>query len=118
MRACLGLPGQPCDELVQSGSRCPSCEAIRIQARRQAQDANRPTASARGYGAPWRPIRAEHLAMEPDCVFCGALATEVDHIIAKRDGGTDDHVNLRSLCKPCHSRRTARDQLGWGAASR
>jgi hypothetical protein len=61
------------------------------------------------------------LEREPWCRFHAeqgvrVRATEVDHILAKRDGGTDDRGNLRSLCKPCHSRRTAVDQSGWGPA--
>ena len=74
----------------------------------------RPSASQRGYGAQWRRVRAEHLEMEPDCRSCGAPAREVDHIVTRRSGGSDDHDNLRSLCKPCHSRRTAIEQSGWG----
>ena len=31
---------------------------------------------------------------------------EVDHILAVADGGTDDPINLRLLCVPCHKLRT------------
>lgn len=34
---------------------------------------------------------------------------EVDHIVEVAHGGTDDLSNLRSVCKPCHRRRTATD---------
>ncbi|MBX3001917.1 MAG: HNH endonuclease [Caldilineaceae bacterium] len=37
-------------------------------------------------------------------------ATEVHHIIALRDGGRNEEGNLRSLCKTCHSKRTARGE--------
>lgn len=39
------------------------------------------------------------------------VATDVDHIVTKRNGGTDDQFNLRSLCHACHSRRTLRDSV-------
>ena len=62
------------------------------------------------------------LAAEPLCHDCkqgGAInggggvitvATEVHHIVALRDGGTNDLDNLMSLCKTCHSKRTARGE--------
>lgn len=57
--------------------------------------------------------RPAALAREPLCRMCKehglvTAATEVDHI----DGNSrnNDPDNLRSLCKPCHSGRTARDQ--------
>jgi len=83
----------------------------------------RPSARRRGYDRDWERIRAEHLELEPWCRFHLELgdrvpATEVDHILARRRGGTDDHSNLRSLCKPHHSRRTAIDQSGWGGATK
>lgn len=34
-------------------------------------------------------------------------AWEVDHIVAVKDGGTDDPANLRLLCRRCHVERTA-----------
>ena len=84
-------------------------------------DAARPSARRRGYDRHWEKTRAEHLELEPWCRFhlsrgLHVRATEVDHVIARRRGGTDDHANLRSLCKPCHSRQTAIEQSGWGGA--
>lgn len=40
-----------------------------------------------------------------------AVATEVDHIIAKANGGGDDDSNLQSICRPCHRRKTAADRM-------
>ena len=31
---------------------------------------------------------------------------ELDHVIERSDGGTDDLSNLRLLCKPCHKDKT------------
>ena len=33
-------------------------------------------------------------------------ASEVDHIIEKTDGGTDDDSNLEAICNPCHTAKT------------
>jgi 5-methylcytosine-specific restriction protein A len=34
--------------------------------------------------------------------ICRARANQVDHIIPASRGGSDDQVNLRALCWPCH----------------
>ena len=82
----------------------------------QAADRERGSSTERGYGRQWRKVRAAVLADEPLCRMCAEqgttmAATEVDHV----DGNSsnNDRANLRPLCKPCHSRRTLRDQ-GWG----
>jgi 5-methylcytosine-specific restriction protein A len=40
------------------------------------------------------------------------VATEVDHV----DGNSQNNLfaNLRSLCKPCHSAKTARENGSFG----
>ena len=70
----------------------------------------------RGYGARWRKLRVMILAREPYCQAdgCNEWATEVDHIVPLRDGGTDRVDNLQGLCKSCHSRKTATEDGGWG----
>lgn len=79
---------------------------------RMHRDAGRASASQRGYGSEWRIIRAEHLLMEPYCADgCGERATEVDHIVPRRQGGTDDHDNLQSLTKAHHSAKTMRESV-------
>lgn len=70
----------------------------------------------------WRKLRekflAEHLfcecthhACNHPAVGCLDVSTaEVDHIIPREDGGaTWDWDNLQRLCKPCHSRKTQRE---------
>jgi 5-methylcytosine-specific restriction protein A len=37
------------------------------------------------------------------------LASQVDHIVAKANGGTDDLSNLRAICGPCHALKTIHD---------
>ena len=87
----------PCPYLAFKDGRC-----------KQHQRAPRPSPTRRGYGPKWKKIRDEHLLMEPRCRACGTQATDVDHVIPKRLGGSDDHGNLQSLCHPCHSSKTAR----------
>ena len=62
--------------------------------------------------AAWKKLRALVLSEQPLCPECGArqiieVATEVHHI---NDNANDNsRENLIGLCKPCHSRHTARD---------
>lgn len=73
---------------------------------------DRPSPAARGYDASWYRERARHLKAHPVCEerrkCSGARATEVDHTTTMRDGGTNEWHNLKAMCKPCHSSKTAR----------
>lgn len=96
----------------------------RQQAKRE-QDARRGSSTARGYDADWRRLRAAFLAKNPVCLFCEAaglivLAQVVDHIISfhERPELRLEWSNLRSLCKECHDRRTAREQAFGGKGAR
>ena len=40
-------------------------------------------------------------------------ANEVDHIIPKKHGGESEVSNLQSLCKNCHSKKTAVEDGRW-----
>lgn len=83
--------------------------------------APRLSAHARGYGRDWQALRLSHLAQHPLCVPCSAAgltteATEVDHATPHR-GDRDllmDPGNLTSMCKPCHSKKTVREDGGFG----
>lgn len=85
--------------------------------RKAAFDKTRPTAQERGYDKAWYRFRFAFLASNPFCSHpaCRERATEVDHIKSVRDRPDLrlDPANCRSLCKPHHSQRTARDQ-GFG----
>ena len=37
------------------------------------------------------------------------LATDLDHIIALENGGTNDESNYQGLCSPCHKTKTLKD---------
>ena len=43
------------------------------------------------------------------CQFdgCGGVATTVNHIVERANGGTDDPTNLEAICNACHDRLTA-----------
>jgi 5-methylcytosine-specific restriction protein A len=110
-------PARPCTwhgcaALVDDGGRCPAH-------RREAEQV-RGSAARRGYGKQWRDTRIAYLAAHPWCAHLGCInpATDVDHIdglgpLAPRG---HDWANLRALCHPHHSQRTARDQPGgWNA---
>ena len=84
-------------------------------------DASRPSAAKRGYGSKWQRTRAAKLAQDPMCEDCAAAglttaANEVDHIDGMGPNGERGHDldNLRSLCKPCHARKTVLCDGGFG----
>lgn len=100
LRPC-GAPA--CPALVESGL----CPEHKLKYNRQ-----RGSSWKRGYSAGWKKIRDAVLAEEPNCRECKAAgrlvrAIQVDHIVRRRDGGTDERSNLRPLCLQCHGRKTA-----------
>jgi len=72
------------------------------------------SSTERGYGWRWQKLRAQVLREEPLCRACAprvVAATDVDHVVSKAKGGTDDRSNLQPLCEPCHKAKTARDRV-------
>lgn len=69
----------------------------------------------RGYGTAWDKARQATLKRDRHlCQVCEAagrvtVATEVDHITPKAEGGTDDMSNLAAICSNCHKAKTARE---------
>ncbi|MBN6777423.1 HNH endonuclease [Pseudoclavibacter alba] len=62
----------------------------------------------------WRATRQRILSRDNyQCTWiergqrCTAKATDVDHIVNRRDGGTHDDTNLRSLCRTHHARKSS-----------
>lgn len=77
--------------------------------------------STRLYGVRWRKERVEFLLANPLCKHHrerGEVvpANEVDHEIPHRGDMTLfwDKSNWQGLCKPCHSRKTAQENGGFG----
>lgn len=75
--------------------------------------------SRKQYGRAWRQIRNRYIQAHPWCVAClkqekMTLAEEVDHILPLSRGGTHDERNLQSVCKSCHSRKSAKEGSRWG----
>lgn len=99
-----------CAELTLDG-RCP--------AHQRQYDNSRGTAAERGYGARWRRLRMMILRRDPICRMCNrAASVHVDHIVPRARGGQDTDGNLQGLCPSCHSRKTAREDGGFGHAPR
>lgn len=81
----------------------------------------RRTSTQRGYGYRWQQTRIGFLKSHPLCAECerqGRVrqANEVDHIIPHK-GDMDlfwDRDNWQPMCAPCHSRKTATEDGGFG----
>ncbi|MGE5618439.1 MAG: HNH endonuclease [Sphingomonadaceae bacterium] len=101
----------PCKNKVPAGSGGLCAEHKKT---RQIGRSTRPGMSYRGYKSKWKKTRDQFLKRYPWCVVCGRPAVNVDHIIPKSQGGTDDENNLQSMCQSCHSRKTAIQSSGWG----
>ena len=93
--------------------------AISEAARKRAYDDARPNRSAI-YGRRWRALRAAYLARNPICECgCGYPATVVDH--RQPHNGNPALIyawdNLQAMTKPCHDRKTASRDGGFGNPS-
>jgi 5-methylcytosine-specific restriction endonuclease McrA len=66
------------------------------------------------YGKTWRAKGQILATTHPTCSICNEPATEVDHVLPKRLGGSDLDYNLQSLCLRCHARKTGRE-AGFGS---
>lgn len=122
-----------CLKPVLQGTRYCAIHAEKGRKRDEAQEARarqirekrrrelRGSSAARGYGSKWQRLRNRFIAQHPICQECqrrGIIkaATDVDHIIPHH-GDTEllyDEANLQSLCHECHSRKTAREDGGFG----
>ena len=82
-RPCLG-----CRTLIRTGSYCRACR----------------NTTGRGYGHHHQQRAHATIAAHPYCSNCGATTDlTADHVVPVSDGGA--HSQLRTLCRPCNSRR-------------
>lgn len=66
-------------------------------------------------GRQWLRLRAQVLETEPRCLRClqaGKLsaATQVDHIVPLKRGGSNEISNLQPLCHDCHAHKSAAER--------
>lgn len=96
-------------------------------ARKRELDERRGTATSRGYDVRWRRFREQWLRQHPICgdrirgrsaehSACAATGrvtpgTDVDHIVPHSGDPALfwDEVNLQTLCRECHNRKTAQE---------
>jgi 5-methylcytosine-specific restriction enzyme A len=102
-----------CGKLVSDGRYCQAHKRER-NANRFA-DTHRGSRHERGYGTAWDRLRVCILQRDnglcQPCIKQGrvTMATQVDHIVQKKDGGTDEESNLQAICTECHKFKTARE---------
>ena len=107
-----GHPG--CGRLVGSQGRYCAAHLTDQRIGRFA-DPLRGSRQAKGYGADWEKARKRVLSRDKGlCQVCLAEgkyrpAKQVDHIIPKANGGTDDDSNLQAICVECHQQKTLRE---------
>lgn len=101
-----------CGRLVDSPGFCEEHKADAVGWRPDRERGNR---HARGFGLNWERTRAEIMKRDKglcqSCLRAGrvVLATSIDHIVNRAEGGGDDHSNLEALCDPCHKAKTAKE---------
>lgn len=131
-RPCL-QPG--CAALVRGGGgRCEQHTQVRTEIARE-KDRERGSAASRGYGYRWSQTSKGFLKRHPLCIECmksGRVAESkvTDHIVphrlaeALKSEDSEriqtarelfwDRANWQPLCYPCHSRKTASEDGGFG----
>jgi len=78
----------------------------------------RGTRHERGYGNAWDRLRLQVLKRDLylcQCDECAKTdrvrtASEVDHILPKVNGGTDEMSNLQAIHPECHKAKTIKDE--------
>lgn len=109
-----------CGALVRGVRYCPKHEYL-TRVVTQQHDERRESSTQRGYSYKWQQARKGFLAKHPLCAECECqgritAATDLDHIIPHK-GDKDafwTRSNWQALCHPCHSRKTATEDGGWG----
>lgn len=119
------MPTKPrhfCNWMGPAGARCNELTAYRFcNTHRNDYDRTRRKLNPKDrnfYGTEyWRRIRDEQLDEYPFCQWpvdegqCNKLATDVDHIIERKRGGSDAPSNRQSLCHAHHSSKTMSENI-------
>lgn len=88
-------------------------EHSHLENKKPVREAYKRYASAR-----WKKARKIYLANNPICAMCGAdTAKHVDHIeqvYSDNEAKFWDANNRQALCVSCHSKKTARENGGFG----
>jgi 5-methylcytosine-specific restriction protein A len=100
-----------CGDRATKGNYC----AAHAKQRASTYEAQRGSAAERGYDHRWAKISSAVLQEEPICRDpfgrgCSKASAHADHIIPKRQGGSDARCNLQGLCSGCHSAKTLLEQ--------
>jgi 5-methylcytosine-specific restriction enzyme A len=113
---------QGCGELVAKGM----CEKHKKETA-AGYDRYRGSRQSRGYDSTWEKLRLQALKRDgyicQECLKEGRMvpASDVDHVV-RFTSNTDplrlDLSNLRSLCRPCHARKTVLVDGGFGKTKR
>lgn len=105
MRFCLA---PNCPEMVE-GRRTFYCRAHAPEVKPWGRKTERSVS-----GWEWGRIRRRVLSRAHwrcEMPNCGDAASEVDHVVPRAAGGTDDMSNLRAVCPPCHRSKSERERL-------
>lgn len=77
--------------------------------------AHEKSTTQRGYGHAWRQLRRQILVRDRHlCQSClraqrTSVASDVDHVRPRSQGGTDEPANLEAICKACHQAKSSRE---------
>ena len=117
-----------CPALVKSVDQKGYCDAhAELRSGWSKREDRSGSTTSRNYGHAWRIQRARILKRDHYlCQLCARSgrvesANEVDHVISRANGGTEDDENLQSACGPCHKAKTASEKgksPGFGRESR
>jgi len=111
-----------CGALVYNAERAGYCERHQSAVRREV-DRNRDTEARKLYTYRWRMTAKAFLVRHPiceckDCQQVGRVlaSTVVDHVVPHRGDRALfwDRNNWQAMSKPCHDRKTATEDGGFG----
>lgn len=92
-------PCLDCDNLTTNGTRCTTCTS----AQNRARDQRRGNTTQRGYGYRHQKARADLLADNPLCAYCGVRrATHADHITPISRDRDNPNPQYLPACDHCN----------------